>query len=1025
LPEIKYTIPAFTTTDAIYLAKQWYGMEISAQPLPSERDKNFYLKNSAGQEFVLKIANLTESKEILEMQNSAMAHLATHAPELSIPKVCPSRSGELITTITNPQGEKHFLRLLTYLPGKVLAKANPHTDTLLHSLGELMGKADRALQTFHHPAAKRDLKWDINKIDWIQDYLKYITDPTQHKIVEDFLTQFQSSTLKTLPKLRHSIIHNDANDYNLLVNMTNNHNYQAVGVIDFGDMLYTATVCELAIATTYAMLNKPDPISVAAMVVAGYHKQFPLTPTEVELLYPLICLRLCLSVTNAAYQQTVAPENPYLTISTQPAWDLLAKLSKINSRLIHYTLRHACQLPACPQSITLVEWLKQNSDKMASVVAVDLKIARNVVFDLSFGSEDLGSREELSDTIAFSDKLFQQMKESGAMVGIGKYNEVRPIYTNEMFKVMGNTGTEWRTLHLGLDLFMAAGSPVFAPLAGRVHSFRNNAAALDYGPTIILQHQFQHGSGKLMEFFTLYGHLSIDSLPGLYVGKEIAAGEEIARIGNYDVNGGWPPHLHFQLIMDLLGQTAEFTGVARPREREIWLSICPDPNLILNIPLRDFPAEKKRSRAEIIKHRSAYIGHSLSLSYYNPLHIVQGSKQYLYDAEGRAYLDCVNNVAHVGHCHPQVVKAGQRQMVVLNTNTRYLHHKLVEYAEQLCATLPEPLSVCFFVCSGSEANELALRLARTHTHRQDIMVLDAAYHGNTSSLIEISPYKFKGRGGQGAPAYVHTITLPDLYRGVYKKDDLQAGAKYAKEVKTILSTLPTNRLAAFICESLPGCGGQIVLPDNYLKEVYQSVGAAGAVCIADEVQVGLGRVGTHFWGFETQGVVPDIVTMGKPLGNGHPLAAVVTTPAIAASFHNGMEYFNTFGGNPVSCAIGLAVLDVIAAEQLQLNALRVGNYLKEGLCQLMNHYPLIGDVRGIGLFIGVELVTNREDLTPAAAQADYIINRMRDYGILLSTDGQLHNVLKIKPPLVFNYADADLLLDTLDKVLAEDFLEVR
>jgi len=423
--------------------------------------------------------------------------------------------------------------------------------------------------------------------------------------------------------------------------------------------------------------------------------------------------------------------------------------------------------------------------------------------------------------------------------------------------------------------------------------------------------------------------------------------------------------------------------------------------------------------ATILVKRARHLGTSLSVSYRRPLKIVRGWRQYLYDQDGQPYLDAVNNVCHVGHCHPRIVQAGQEQMAVLNTNTRYLHENLVNYAERLCATMPEPLRVCFFVCSGSEANELALRLARAHTERKDIIVLDAAYHGNTTSLVEISPYKFDGPGGFAPPSYVHKVPLPDVYRGAYRRDDPQVGEKYANSVKSVIEE-NQGQIGAFICESLPGCGGQIVLPDGYLQAAYQHVRAAGGVCIADEVQVGFGRVGTHFWGFETQGVIPDIVTLGKPIGNGHPLAAVITTPEIAASFDNGMEYFNTFGGNPVACAIGMSVLDVIEEEGLQANALTVGTHLMNGLRGLLDKHLLIGDVRGLGLFIGVELVLDRVTLAPASAQATYIADRLKERGILLSVDGPYHNVLKIKPPLVFNMADADFLIAELDAVLGED-----
>jgi 4-aminobutyrate aminotransferase-like enzyme len=468
-----------------------------------------------------------------------------------------------------------------------------------------------------------------------------------------------------------------------------------------------------------------------------------------------------------------------------------------------------------------------------------------------------------------------------------------------------------------------------------------------------------------------------------------------------------------------------YAGVARPSQREVWLSVCPDPNIIVGIPRESFP-EDDLSIDEIRREREEHVGKSLSISYEKPLKIVRGSMQYLYDEDGRAYLDSVNNVSHVGHCHPRVVRAAQEQMAVLNTNTRYLHDNLVRYARRLCATLPEPLSVCFFVCSGSEANELALRLARTHTQRKDLIVFDVAYHGNTTSLIEISPYKFDGPGGSGAPSYVHKVPMPDVYRGEYKQNDLQAGEKYARFVEQAIQEVQDDgsEVAAFMCESILGCGGQIVLPQHYLKEAHSYIRNAGGVCIADEVQVGFGRVGTHFWGFETQGVVPDIVTMGKPIGNGHPLAAVVTTPEIAASFNNGMEYFNTFGGNPVSCAIGLAVLDVIAEEGLQENAQRVGMHLMDGMRALMEKHALIGDVRGLGLFVGIELVLDRQTLVPAPAQASYTANRMRERGMLLSTDGPFHNVLKIKPPLVFTEENADFLVSTLDEILDEDLAKV-
>jgi len=420
---------------------------------------------------------------------------------------------------------------------------------------------------------------------------------------------------------------------------------------------------------------------------------------------------------------------------------------------------------------------------------------------------------------------------------------------------------------------------------------------------------------------------------------------------------------------------------------------------------------------KILELRSKHLGPSLSVSYDEPLHIVHGKGQYLFDAKGNRYLDCVNNIQHVGHCHPKVVEAAQEQYKKLNTNTRYIDGTIVNYARNITSTLPDGLEVCFFANSGSEANDLALRMVRQLTGDKTTIVLDGAYHGNLLSLIEISPYKHNGPGGNGAPNYVYTLPMPDSFRGKYRGVD--CGEKYAQEVQAIINEIQKKgkKVSTFIAEALMGCGGQLVLPKGFLKKAFNLVRAAGGICIADEIQIGFGRVGSHFWGFETDGVVPDIVTMGKSMGNGHPLSAVVTTRKIADSFNNGMEYFNSFGGNAVSCAVGQAVLDVIKEEALQENALEVGSYLLNQLKNLQNQHDLIGEVRGRGLFIGIELV--KDELVPAQAEAHTIVNQMKNNGLLLSTDGPDHNVIKIKPPLLFNKKNADELVEKIDKRISK------
>jgi len=424
-------------------------------------------------------------------------------------------------------------------------------------------------------------------------------------------------------------------------------------------------------------------------------------------------------------------------------------------------------------------------------------------------------------------------------------------------------------------------------------------------------------------------------------------------------------------------------------------------------------------RNRLQKLRKKYLSQSFSLSYNEPLHLVRGRGQYLYDSKGNEYLDAVNNIQHVGHSHPKVTEAANEQFKKLNTNTRYLDKTILDYARALTDKLPSNLNKCYFTNSGSESNDLALRIARNHSNSKETIVLEGAYHGHVTSLIEISPYKHDGPGGKGPPEYVHVVPMPDPFRGIYRGQS--SGLKYAAEVKTILDEIRSDnkRVSAFIFEPILGCGGQIIPPNDFLSSSFKMVRDNNGVCIADEVQVGFGRMGESFWGFETQDIVPDIVTLGKSIGNGHPLSVVVTSEDLSNEFNNGMEYFNSFGGNPVSCAIGHAVLKVIEEEELQKNAFRVGNELKTLLNEVKSVHDIIGDVRGKGLFLGIEIIRDLETLEPDKQVTHKIVNEMRNRKILLSSDGPDHNVIKVKPPMVFNSSNALFLVETLDKVLSK------
>jgi len=999
--------------EAMGLARDLYGLGVRARALPGEHDDNFHLTTTDGRDFVLKVMHPARERSLVDLQDAALRHLARTAPDLDLPRVFPALTGESVRAVPSPHGER-LAWLLTFAPGKPLAEARPRSHELVTDVGRLLGRLSAGLSGFTHPAAPRELPWDLARAGWIRGHEGAITSPARRDLVLRTIAQFEE-VLPRLAPLRRSVIHGDANDWNVLVKVSPARGHEASSVIDFGDMHLGLTVAEPGVAAAYALLGQEDPLAAGRALVAGYHAAFPLREDELAVFWPLVKARLAVSVTTSAQRKAGRPDDPYVTISEAPAWEALERLDRISSGFAHYTLRAACGFEPVPGLARMTDSLRAAGVGAASVLDANLRKA--LVFDLGVGSRFLGADPAAAATGALTEAVFGAMKKEGATVGVGRYGEARLLYASDIFGNAANPTDERRTIHLGVDLFAPPATPVRAPLAGVVHLLANNRGHQDYGPLVVLRHETGDGPA----FFTLYGHLSEDTMTALSVGQRLARGEVFARVGAPPTNGDWAPHVHVQVILDLLDLDADFPGVARASEREVWQALSPDPNLLLGIPADRFPAEDRGPDA-LRAARAARLSPSLSLSYRRPLQIVRGWRQHLYDDTGRAYLDCYNNVPLVGHSHPRVVRAVQEQIALLNTNTRYLHDNVVRYAERLTALLPAPLEVAFFVNSGSEANELALRLARTYTGREDVIVLEHAYHGHTQATIDVSPYKFKGPGGRGAKDFVHVAPLPDDYRGPYRRADPEAGRKYAAHVGEIAARVHASgrRLAAFLAETLPSVGGQIVLPRGYLAEAYAHVRAAGGVCIADEVQVGFGRLGTHFWGFETQAVVPDIVVLGKPIGNGFPLGAVLTTRAIADVFASGMEFFSTFGGNPVACAAGLAVLDVLAEEGLQANALRLGQHFLSGLRALQGHHPLIGDVRGSGLFLGVELVQDRETREPATEEASYVTNRLRERGCLTGTDGPHDNVLKLRPPLIVSEADVDLFVSTLDATLDED-----
>lgn len=987
--------PQFTEAEAKQLTLEHYGfMPVAIKPLGSFQDQNFRVTNSSGEAFVLRIENAAAQATSLDLQNQALTHIAAKDSAFPIQRLIPSVNGQTMPT-TMRAGATHFLRLLTYLPGDVLAKVNTRPTHLLDSIGQVAGTFCLYLADFTHPAADRVLQWDLQVAQQVIDgFIKYVA-AERRPIIEHFRQRFVRHAEPFLPSLRQSIIHGDLTSYNLLVQRDVTGRHMVSGIVDFGDVLRSYTVGELVVAVAESIINSvPNALPAAARTVKAFHQVFPLQENELATLFHFICLRMCVTACSSSQQLTLNPENEYVRELARLDWFTLERLQNIEPEVAHATFRHVCGFEPHPNAPRVRAWLNANAAQLHSMVS----IAPNTpVLDLSAGSEYLN--EGVWET-AEMHRASLPIGESGAL---GRYGEVR-LYASQK-----DSPEEPAALHLGVDVFGPSGTAVCAPLAGEVVKVA--------GGEIILRHAPVEG----VIFFTRVAH--VQAAEGLAAGASVAGGQILAHTLPARTDSFLPAHAHIQLACaEIESLPGMVPGMVPASERAVWESLCPDANLLLNhsgLQRAAYvaPAETMRRRFQVFQRaQEFYFEHE-------PLQIVRGWKQYLYATDGRAYLDAINNVAHVGHSHPRVAEAAAKQLRRLYTNSRFLYDGLAEYAERLVATLPEPLRVVFFVCSGSEANDLALRLARTYTEQKDVIVIDGEYLGNTSAVYEISTSLLDNPlAGKQARPFVHMAPQPNLYRGKYRREDPHAAENYAGEVREIVANVQAEGrgVAAFFTEALLGSSGGIDLPHGFLPKTYEYVRAAGGVCISDEVQVGFGRAGTHFWMFQTQGVVPDIVTMGKPMGNGFPVSAVVTTPAIAEAFRQKTTYFSTFAGNAAACQVGLAVLDIVEDEGLQENARVVGAYFKASLQSLMEKHALIGAVYGFGLYMGVELVRDRETKQPATEEAAYVAERMRHLGIIVYPTGDYYNILKLKPPLVFTQANADYFVAMLDRVLGED-----
>ena len=991
----------------IVLQEHW-GIEAELSRLDGEYDQNFLASAGDGQHFVLKAMRPGCAAWLVDMQVKAFEHISVRQADLPCPRVIRTGDNLPYLTLHDEDGNERLVWVLNRLPGRCYAIAEPKSDALIHDVGKVLGGFAKAIADFQHDGLDRAFKWNLMQAGWVNDQRACIPDPARRKIIESIGLEF-TRIEADLAKLPIQAVHNDANDYNILVAGELNAPRQVSGLIDLGDMCEAPRVCDLAIAAAYIVLDHAKPEAALAALVAGYHEAYPLSAAEIDMVCPLLLMRLAVSVVNSTLMAAENPDDPYVTISQAPAWRFMEG-NTIHAGLLRARLRAACKLPVVEGAERVQAWLEQERGNFASLMGSDIA-------DAPMGS--LSVENSTWPQNPFHLPLEEAAKvgeefEDGGRIWLGYYYEPRLIYAEPAFRKGTWKASDRRTVHLAVDAFAPAGVPLFAPLRGEVFIAEYRAGHLDYGGVIILRHQTPEGD----PFYTLYGHLDPEFLTRLKPGDVVEKGTGFCRLGDPSMNGGWAPHVHFQLALTTEGIEADWPGVGDPDEMYMWEAICPNPAALLNVAdnkVRYHPSEK----GEVLAKRRALFGGNLSLTYDNPLMLVRGWKHHLFDEWGRPYLDAYNNVPHVGHAHPRIQAVAADQLKRVNSNTRYLHPAQTAFAEKLVSKLPAPLDVCFFVNSGSEANELALRMARAHTGATGMVTPDHGYHGNTTGALAVSAYKFNKPNGVGQADWVELVEVADDYRGTYRRNDAERAQKFADLVDPAIASLlqKGHGLASFIAETFPSVGGQIIPPKGYLAAVYQKIRAAGGVCIADEVQTGLGRLGEFYFGFEHQQVFPDIVVLGKPIGNGHPLGVLVTTKEIAASFDNGIEFFSTFGGSTLSCRVGKEVLDIVEDEHLQENARVVGAQLMEGLKALEAKYACVGDLRGMGLFLGVELIN--PDGSEATEICSYVKNRMREHRILVGSEGPKDNVLKIRPPLTLEPDDAEMITTILDQVLAE------
>ncbi|MFC8508073.1 aminotransferase [Streptomyces sp. NPDC057411] len=966
-------VPRVTRADAEHIAARHLGFEAHARELGSQQDANFLLRDENGADLaVLKIANPAFGAVETEAQDAAADLVSSAHPDLRIATVLRRPDGSPRRAVVDTGSGPAVARLLRHLAGGTLSGPRHLSPGTVAAMGTIAGKVSTALRDFAHPGLDRVLQWDLRHADRVVARLAgHVTEPDRRAAVHAATAEAWAAVRGVADALPTQAVHLDLTDDNL-IRRPGSVPPDPDGVIDFGDVTTSWAVSELAV-TLSSMLHHDgmEPHHVLPAVRA-FHAVRPLAPEEAEALWPLVVLRTAGLVVSGRHQAAVDEDNAYAEGALDREWRMFEQATRLPLPVMSHLVKDAAGLAGVPA----------RADSSPLPLLRDLPAAGIAVVDLSAEADclDAGAWTD-SGT---EDRLLAAAVADGAAAAATRYAEAR------LTRAPALSAVSAATVPTGVDLRLGRAAVAQAPAPGKVLGAAPGRVEFGYGP-LVLALTFPDTVRPLVAS-----------------GATVQAGEDLAHLPS-------GARLHLAL-RDAAGPAVP--PLVRPEYAAGWLALTADPAPLLGLPAGLRGRDGMRD-GDLLERRGAVFATVQGHYYAEPPRIERGWRHHLLSTEGRSYLDIVNNVTPLGHAHPRIERAVSRQLRRLNTNSRFHYASVVEFTERLAALLPAPLDTVFLVNSGSEAVDLGLRLAMGASGRHDVVALREAYHGWTyasdavSTSLQDNPNALATR-----PGWVHTVDSPNSYRGRHRGPD---AVRYAPEAVAVIDGLAAagRPAGAFIGETFYGNAGGVPLPAGYLSEVYAAVRRHGGLAVADEVQVGYGRLGEWFWGFEQQQVVPDIVCVAKAMGNGHPLGAVITSKEVAERYREQGYFFSSTGGSPVSSAVGLTVLDTLRDEDLQGNAVRVGGHLKRRLEALADRFGLVGAVHGSGLYLGLELVRDRVSLEPATEETAELCDRMLDLGVIVQPTGDHLNILKIKPPLCVDTAAADFFADMLALALAQ------